>query len=61
VTKLVNSIKYEGKTGKLVEKMELALGYVENMKVHAPNKVSEMPKRGSRRVVSQIKRKELIG
>lgn len=48
-------------TGKLVEKMEHALGYVEGMKIYSPRKISPLPKRGSRRVVAQIKIKELIG
>jgi len=47
--------------GKLVEKMEHALGYVESMKIYSPSKISPLPKRGSRRVVSQIRIKELIG
>ena len=47
--------------GKLVEKMEQALEYVEGMKIYSPSKISPIPKRGSRRVVSKIKMKELIG
>ncbi len=47
--------------GKMVEKMEQALRYVEGMKIYSPSKISSLPKRGSRRIVSQIKIKELIG
>ena len=47
--------------GKMVVKMEQALGYVAGMKIYSPGKISPLPKRGSRRVVAQIKIKELIG
>jgi len=49
------------RAGKMVEKMELALRYVKGMKIYSPNKISQLSKQGSRRVISQIKRKELIG
>lgn len=41
--------------------MELALKYVEGIKINAPVKISPIPNRGSRRVVSQRKIQELIG
>jgi len=47
--------------GKLTVKMEQALGYVEGMKIYSPSKIIPIPKHGSRRVVSQINIKELIG
>ena len=47
--------------GKMVEKMEQALRYVEGMKIYSPSKISPLPIRGPRRIVSQIKIKELIG
>lgn len=45
----------------MVEKMELALKYVEGIKINAPVKISSIPNRGSRRVVAQRKVQELIG
>lgn len=53
--------KLRSKAGKMVEKMELALKYVEGIKINAPVKISPIPNRGSRRVVSQRKIQELIG
>ena len=57
----MNSEKLRSKAGKMVEKMELALRYVEGIKIHAPIKISSIPNRGSRRVVMQRKVQELIG
>jgi hypothetical protein len=57
----MNPKKIRSKAGKLVEKMELALKYVEGIKINAPVKISSIPSRGSRRVVSQRKIQELIG
>ena len=61
VIKLVKPETAGINAGKLVEKMEHALGFVEGMKIYSPSKISSLPKRGSRRVVAQIKIKELIG
>ena len=57
----MNPEKLRSKAGKMVEKMELALKYVEVIKINAPIKISSIPNRGSRRVVSQRKVQELIG
>jgi len=57
----MNPEKLRSKAGKMVEKMELALKYVEAIKINAPIKISSIPNRGSRRVVSQRKVQELIG
>ncbi len=39
--------------------MELALRYVEGIKINSLNKISRIPDRGSRRVVMQRKIQEL--
>ncbi|GJL79304.1 MAG: hypothetical protein NPINA01_22930 [Nitrospinaceae bacterium] len=46
---------------KNAEKMEQVLRYVKNMEVNSSQKIRSLPKRGSLRVISQIKIKELIG
>jgi hypothetical protein len=57
----MNPNKLRSKAGKMAEKMELALKYVEGIKINAPVKISSIPNRGSRRVVTQQKVQELIG
>ncbi|VAX30708.1 hypothetical protein MNBD_NITROSPINAE05-292 [hydrothermal vent metagenome] len=47
-------------TEKIVEKMELALQFVEDMKISTPNTISSLPERRSRRVIQQRKLQKLI-
>ncbi len=47
-------------TEKIVEKMELALRFVEDMKISTPNTISSLPERRSRRVIQQKKLQKLI-
>ena len=63
VNQSINQKESEIKAGKRMEKMELALRYVKGIKTYPAREVSPIPipDRGSRRVVSQVKMKELIG
>jgi hypothetical protein len=45
---------------KMAEKMELALQFVEGMKINTPDKISSLQDRRSRRVIRQRKLQELI-
>jgi hypothetical protein len=47
------------KTGKMLEKMEYALKFVEAIEIYSPNKTSPLHGRGSRRVILQRKMQEL--
>lgn len=53
--------KAEIKAGKMIGKMELALKYVKGIKVYPSREVSPILKGRSRKVVPQVKIKELIG
>lgn len=57
----MNPETVENKAGRQAEKMERALNFVKGMKQISRNKNSSIPRRGSLRVVSQMKREELIG
>jgi hypothetical protein len=45
---------------KMAEKMELALQFVEGMKINTPDKICSLSNRRSRRVIQQRKLQELI-
>jgi hypothetical protein len=51
----------ENKGGKMEEKMEKALRYAQNLKIDSSQKPEPTPRRGSLRVVSQIKKNESLG
>jgi hypothetical protein len=56
----MNSEKPKVTAEKMAEKMELALRFVEGIKINTPNKISSLPERHARRVIQQEKLQELI-